>query len=161
MMKRIAISLLTLLAFVVPASATSVINVTITTAITTTTTPVLQFRSTLALPVNLAVQCTFVYGSGGTTADAYLQTSLDGGVTWLDVYHCSVTTASLHQVVNLSSNTPVTTPFTPTDGTLAANTVSASAVFGSQWRCKYVSTGTYAGGTTLRIDVATSGLTSP
>jgi len=43
-------------------------------------------------------------------------------------------------------------PFRPaTDGTQAVNTVTAG-MFGSWWRVKYITTGTYGGNTTLRVD---------
>jgi hypothetical protein len=66
---------------------------------------------------------------------------------------------NLNQVFNLTNLTAVTAPLTPTDGTLAANT-SVSGVFGTQWRVKYSSAGTYAGNTRLVINAfATGGLT--
>jgi hypothetical protein len=45
-------------------------------------------------PENVTVQCNFVYGSGGTSADAWLQTSLDGGTTCTDIAECGFTTSS-------------------------------------------------------------------
>jgi hypothetical protein len=44
-----------------------------------------------------------------------------------------------------------------TDGTLAAGTIT-NGLFGPKWRVKWTSVGTYAGGTTLRIDGYTDGL---
>jgi hypothetical protein len=55
--------------------------------------------------------------------------------------------------------TPVTTQYTPTDGALAANTAK-DGVLGTQYRVKYSSTGTYAGNTTLNVDIETTGLTN-
>ena len=40
-----------------------------------------------------------------------------------------------------------------TDGALTANTALAQGVIGNRWRVKLVSVGTYAGGTTLNVDV--------
>ena len=48
---------------------------------------------------------------------------------------------------------------TPTDGAMTANT-ALSGVFGNQFRIKYQTTGTFAGGTTLRIDAIANGLTT-
>jgi hypothetical protein len=115
----------------------------------------MQFREGGAR--NVAVQANFVYGSGGTTVDAWLQTSFDGGVTWADIAQFRFTTASARKAFNLSSLTPVTTQATPTDGTLAANT-AVDGLIGSALRVKYASAGTYAGGTTLSVDVSTSRL---
>ena len=52
--------------------------------------------------------------------------------------------------------TPVTTIYTATDGTLGSNTAK-DGVIGHQFRCKTTSTGTYAGGTTLRVDLIARG----
>lgn len=109
---------------------------------------------------NLCVQANFTYGGGGTSADAWLQTSLDGGTTWCDVANFHFTTASARKLFNLSSLTPVTTQATPSDGTLASNT-AVDGLFGTKWRVKYTTVGTYAGGTTLAIDATTLRLVSP
>lgn len=115
----------------------------------TTTTP-----ATLpAPPRSLAVQANFTYDSGGTSVDAYLQTSLDKGATWIDVAQFHFTTASARFVYNLSSETPVTTEYTPTDGTLSANTAK-DGLLGPMFQVKYKSTGTYGGASALSIDIA-------
>ena len=102
-------------------------------------------------PRNLTLQATFTYGSGGTTTDAYVQTTLDGGLTWMDIANFHFTTSSATAVINLSAATPQTSQKTPGDGTLASNT-AVDGVLGPRFRVKYKSSGTYAGGTTLRID---------
>jgi hypothetical protein len=122
----------------------------ITGAIGVSVTPAAKFN---APPRSLAVQANFTYGSGGTTVDAYLQTSLDGGVTWTDIAQFHFTTASARFVYNLNSQTPVTTEYTPTDGSLTANTAK-DGILGPQVRAKYSSTGTYGGTTSLSIDIA-------
>ena len=104
-------------------------------------------------PSSICVQANFTYGSGGTTVDAYLQTSIDGGATWIDIAQFHFTTASARFVYNLNSQTPVTTEYTPTDGALASNT-SKDGIVGPVYQVKLASTGTYAGGTVLRIDVS-------
>jgi hypothetical protein len=103
-------------------------------------------------PSTLGAQANFTYGSGGTTVDAYLQTSVDAGLTWIDIAQFHFTTASAQFVFNLNSQTPVTARYTPTDGTLAANT-SQDGILGPLYQVKIASVGTYAG-TTLRIDVS-------
>lgn len=103
---------------------------------------------------NLVVQANFAYGAGGTSVDAYLQTSLDGGATWIDIVNFHFTTAAGVKVYNLFSGTPKTTAVTPTDGSLAANT-AVDGVLGALYRCKYATVGTYTGATSLAIDVVT------
>jgi hypothetical protein len=125
----------------------------ITTAITLVRGPVFQFRPAPEgdVPRSLLLQGNFVYGSGGTTFDGWVQTSLDSGATWTDIAQFHFTTASARFLFNLSSLTPVTTEYPPTDGTLAANT-SKDGILGSHLAVKYVSTGTYAGGTSFQLD---------
>ncbi len=129
----------------------NLLNIGITTAISATSGGAAKLA---AAPRNLAVQGNFTYGSGGTTADAYLQTSLDGGTTWIDIAQFHFTTASARFVYNLNGQTAVTAEYTALDGSLAANT-SKDGILGPQFRVKYSSTGTYAGGTTLSVDIST------
>ena len=103
-------------------------------------------------PTSICVHGTFTYGSGGTSVDAYLQTSVDGGATWIDIAQFHFLLASARFVYNLNSQTAVTTEYTPTDGTLTANT-SKDGIVGPLFQVKLASVGTYAG-TTLRIDVS-------
>jgi hypothetical protein len=126
--------------------ATTITNAIATPALSST----VQFN---APPRNLCAQFNFVYGSGGTTADAYLQTSIDGGQTWIDIANFHVTTASARKVINLNSQTPETTQVTPTDGSMTANTAQ-DGILGPLFRVKYQSSGTYAGNTTLQVDIA-------
>lgn len=128
----------------------NLLSLAIAGAISTTTTAPVKFN---APPNSLAVQANFAYGSGGTTVDAYLQTSLDNGATWTDVAQFHFTTSAARFVYNLNSQTPVATEYTPTDGSLASNT-SKDGILGPQFRVKYASTGTYAGATSLAIDIS-------
>lgn len=128
----------------------NLLTLAITTAVAATAAPATKLP---AAPRNLTVQGSFTYGSGGTTADAYLQTSVDQGATWTDIANFHFTTSTARFVYNLSSQTPVTTEYTPTDGTLTANTCK-DGILGPMFRVKYVTTGTYAGGTSLAVDIA-------
>lgn len=110
----------------------------------------------LGAPRNLTLQANFVYGSGGTTVDAYVQTSVDGGNTWVDVCNFHFTTSSQRFLFNLNAQTPVTTEYTATDGSLSSNT-SKDGILGSQLRVKYQSTGTYSG-TSLSVDATSDQL---
>lgn len=160
-MKRFVLALALFGAGVLPASAAALLNIGVTTAVTAQVTPTFQLRPGPAggLPTSMTLQGNFTYGSGGTSTDAYVQTSLDGGGTWIDVADFHFTTSSQRFVYNLNSSTSVTTEYTPTDGSISANT-SKDGVFGSQWRVKYTTVGTYAGSTTLRIDGFANGLTA-
>jgi hypothetical protein len=149
-MKRISIAaLLALLAS--PAAATNLVTATITTAGTVTSTPV---QTKDWAPENVSIQCNFTYGSGGTSVDAYIQTSLDGGTTWIDVAECNLLLASARKGFNVAGLTGGTSPLAFTDGALTANTALAQGIMGNKWRVKYTTVGTYAGGTTLNVDVA-------
>ncbi len=126
----------------------TLLNATITTAQSTTTTT----ADALDLPFHrsLLIQANFTYGSGGTSVDAYVQTSADGGLTWYDVAQFHFLTTSATKLYNLSNRTAVTAIATPTDGALASNT-SVDGILGDRLRVKWSSTGTYAGGTNLTI----------
>lgn len=123
----------------------TLLSKTITTAVSTSTSQV----SFAQRPVSLAIQANFTYGSGGTTVDAYVQTSLDGGLTWTDIAQFSFATTTARKAYNLT-NAAVTTIATPSDGALTANTC-VNGLLGSLYRVKYVTIGTYAGGTSLVI----------
>jgi hypothetical protein len=91
----------------------------------------------------------FLYGSGGTTAKAWIQTSFDN-VTWFDVFSHTFTTAAANK---LSTASPAAVNEAAlTDGTLA-NDTSITGVIGRFWRVKYTTTGTYAGLTSLEVDL--------
>jgi hypothetical protein len=134
---------------------TILLNVPVTTAVSALVTAPEQFRD--GNPESAIIQGTFTYGSGGTTANAWVQTSVDEGATWTDVANFSFTTASVRALFNLSALTVKTTQLTAvTDGSLAANT-ALDGFLGPLWRVKYTTTGTYAGGTVLRVDMAPRG----
>jgi hypothetical protein len=130
----------------------------ITTAVASATGSTFQFQQQQGRsPSRLTIQVNFTWGSGGTTTDCYVQTSFDNGTTWVDIVNCHFTTSSLVQVANLSAGTSVTTLYTPTDAALASNTCK-DGVLGNLLRAKFKSSGTYAGGTTLQVDVVTDRL---
>jgi len=118
----------------------------VTAAGSTTFTPITDLEGAEAI----TLECQFSYVSGGTTFKVWVQTTLDGGVTWIDIACFAFTTAGAIKVVNLSGLTPVTTAITPTDGTMADNTVQ-DGVLGSAYRAKLTSTGTYASGTAVAV----------
>jgi hypothetical protein len=160
-MKRLVLAGTFCLAFLAPAHAVFLLDVRVAAPVTAQVSPTFHLRapSGQALAANLLLQGTFTYGSGGTSADAWVQTSIDGGTTWIDVANFHFAKSSARFLYNLSSATPVSTEYTPTDGTLAANT-SKDGLIGPIWRVKYTIVGNYADGTTLRIDAFAQGITS-
>lgn len=163
-MKRFLLGLFLALWTIIPAQAVTLLNTPVTTAVTAIVTPSFQIRPGPGgqfLPTNMAIQANFAWGSGGTTALAWVQTSFDGGGSWVDVCAFNFATAIAKFIVNISSATPnAATAITPTDGTNAGPNKCIDGLFGTLWRVKYTTTGTYVG-TTLRIDAITSGITAP
>lgn len=106
----------------------------------------------------LALFAKFVYGSGGTSADAYVQSSIDGGVTWFDVanFHFLTTSGNKMSAVVWDPATAFTAGTTPGSAALAANTV-LNGIIGDRVRCLITTVGTYAGGTTFAIDMVAKG----
>ncbi len=102
--------------------------------------------------LGLTAQFRLAYGSGGTSVKAYLQTSIDQGVTAIDIACVVFATTSEVNVLNFSGLTPKTTQVVPTDGALADDT-AVDGILGDRFRLKVVSTGTYAGSTVLSVRV--------
>lgn len=105
----------------------------------------------------LSAQAIFLYGAGGTTCKTWVQTSLDGGVTWIDVISMAFTTAALTKVASV--NTAITVgaaPIAPADGTLADNTL-VQGVLGDRIRVKLLTTGTYTGATSIAVTAYVKG----
>ena len=100
---------------------------------------------------HLQVQGTFVYGSGGTDVQVFIQTSLDRGVTWIDIMNLTFLLATANKVSAVHRDTALGAAITPTDGTLATNVV-VNGLIGDRVRAKVISTGTYAGGTTIGVE---------
>lgn len=116
----------------------------ITTAVTAQTASPVDLGRVEAL----TLYAVFAYGSGGTTAKAWVQTSIDG-TNWMDIASFAFTTSAAQRAYNLT-NVAVTSIATPTDGTLTDNT-AVNGLLGAYFRVKYTTTGTYAGATSLKI----------
>ena len=101
----------------------------------------------------VTIQARLAWGSGGTSAKLYVQTSIDQGTTWADIVCIVFGTAAETQIVNLSGLTPKTTQVVPTDGALADDTC-VDGVLGDRLRSKLVTVGTYAGSTVLSVRAA-------
>ena len=80
------------------------LNQTITTALTNAVSTAQQVQGQMGVE-SVTIQANFTYGSGGTTATTWVQTSLDGGLTWTDVANFAFTTSSLRAVATLSALT--------------------------------------------------------
>lgn len=89
------------------------------------------------------LQAVFTYGSGGTSIDAYVQSSLDGGSTWFDVANFHFTTSNATAGFNLQSDTSVTSQATLTNGAMSANTCQ-DGLLGIGLQVFWQSVGTYA-----------------
>jgi hypothetical protein len=105
---------------------------------------------------SLTCQAIFTYGSGGTAAKFYVQTSLDNGVTWTDIMSFAFATATLTKQSSTKFTVALAPAITPTGGTLADNTI-LDGLIGDQVRVLGTTTGTYAGGTTISISAVAKG----
>lgn len=99
-----------------------------------------------ALAVTLSAR--LAYGSGGTSCYAVVETSLDQGVTWVQIARFDFTTSGLQKVMNVSGLTPRIAAATA--GSLAADT-ALDGTLGDRLRATVVSTGTYAGSTVVSV----------
>lgn len=104
------------------------------------------------LPLSMTAQCTFAWGSGGTSVTVWIQTSFDGGVTWCDVMVFAFLAAIARKAGNVARSTALV-PVAVTDGSGAAD-AKVDGLIGQKWRAKYTSVGTYGTNTTLQIDLS-------
>lgn len=106
-----------------------------------------SYIGNLAGMTSLTVWANFDFGSSGTTVAAIIQTSLDQGVTWIDIIRFDFTTSDrkAHATVGVFAAGTVTT--------LAAlgSEGKLDNVLGDRIRAKVTSTGTYAGNTSLAL----------
>lgn len=105
---------------------------------------------------NLAIQATFVYGAGGTTVKAFVQTSLDKGATWIDIACFAFLLASAKKVSVIKNVVAFAAVYVPLDGALADDTIK-DGLLGDRLRVKYITTGTYTGLTTLTLNAVSTG----
>lgn len=97
--------------------------------------------------LSATLQITFSYGSsGGTSIKAIVETSLDQGTSWCEVYRAAFTTASKQNVVNLSGLTAVGTPYTPTT---LSDDATKDGVIGPRWRMRILTVGAYSGAASI------------
>jgi hypothetical protein len=73
---------------------TMLLSTSITAPVTAAVSQPLQLRPVGGvIAQSVALQANFVYGSGGTTVDAWVQTSIDGGNTWIDAFALGLTSS--------------------------------------------------------------------
>ena len=124
------------------------LDLTLTTALTAEISGAPQ-----AMPIgrveSLALHANFDYGSGGTDVKAWVQTSLDGGATWVDIASFVFTTSDAKRMYNLTAAV-ITAIATPGDGALADNT-AVNGFLGALFRVKLTTTGTYTGASSFKI----------
>lgn len=98
----------------------------------------------------LGLTAVFTYvADAATSVKAWVQTSLDGGVTWFDIANFAFATTTLKKVAAVSTNIAATHA-TPTDATLADNTIN-NGLLGDRVRVTLTTVGTYGVGTSLKI----------
>lgn len=94
-------------------------------------------------------QVNFSYGSsGGTSIKVIIETSIDQGGSWVEIWRCALTTASKENLVNLSALTPKTTPVTPA---ALSDDACIDGVLGDRFRARILTVGTYVGNASLSI----------
>lgn len=87
----------------------------------------------------------FDYGSGGTETRVYLMTSFDQGNTWVDIACLLFAQADETLAVTIVDEKVAT----PVDLTAALSDDTCRQFLGDRLKTRVVSTGTYAGATTL------------
>lgn len=97
--------------------------------------------------LSASIVARFLYGSGGTTCNAVIETTLDGGTIWYSVARFDFTTSTAAKYANLSG---LTAKGATALGALGSEGV-ADGLLGPMVRAVITSTGTYAGGTLLDV----------
>lgn len=100
----------------------------------------------------LTVQARWSPTGGGTSLIAYIETSIDGGVSWVDIARIDYATGSRLAVFGIVS------------GSLAVATYAAlssegtrAGFLGDRLRLRYTSTGTFSAGSQLTVHYAVRG----
>ena len=116
----------------------------ITTAISSYPQTGLVLKATYNAPQSVGFFGYLNYGSGGTTIDAFIQTSYDGGASWWDILHFTQwTTGSAAYLYNATDavNSSNFTTLTNNQSLGAGTGVTAS--LGGMFRALLTTTGTY------------------
>lgn len=104
---------------------------------------------------SVGLEAKFVRAGGGTTCKAWVQTSLDDGITWFDIASFAFTTTTANKIsaVRVDPATPLTAGTTPASATLADNTV-LDGILGNKFRVLVTTVGDYTGASSLEIHAA-------
>lgn len=99
----------------------------------------------------VVLEAKFVREGGGTTCKVWVQTSLDGGITWFDIACFAFTTSTANKlhVVRVDAPTAITAGVAPASATLADDTVLN--VLGDRLRTLRTTTGTYTGDSHVEV----------
>lgn len=107
------------------------------------------YASELGDAEGATITVNFTFGSGGATLKVAIDTSLDQGDSWIEVARFAFTTASKKKVINLSTETPLTTPYEPV---ALSDDTCKDGVFGDLWRArKIVGATPYAGNSAVSV----------
>jgi hypothetical protein len=117
-------------------------------SVTTAATQVGEVVDDLSGALAVTLSARLAYGSGGTSCYALVETSLDQGVTWVQIARFDFTTSGLQKVVTVSGLTPRLAAAAA--GSLSADT-ALDGTLGDRLRATVVSTGTYAGSTVVSV----------
>ena len=98
----------------------------------------------------IAALAKFVRTSGGTSLDAWLQTSLDGGDTYFDIMHFGFTLSTASKMKAFVAKEQAT-DLVPGDGVLTSGAIVA--ILGNAYRWKYTTVGAYVGNLALSFNI--------
>ena len=98
----------------------------------------------------LTAEAIFTRAGGGTTCDVFLQTTLNGGTTWIDIAQWAFVTTTASRVHGVRADIALGANYTPTDGSLADNTIK-DGLMGDRIRVKIVVVGTYTGASSIVV----------
>jgi hypothetical protein len=98
----------------------------------------------------LSAQAVFVRAAGGTTTKVYVQTTFDGGATWVDIMCLAFATTTATEISSVRTDIAVAASYTPTDGTLTDDSIK-DGLIGDRVRVKYVVAGTYSGASSIAV----------
>lgn len=100
----------------------------------------------------ITAQAAFARGSGGTTCDVFVQTSVDNGASWIDIMQFAFATTTVTKISSVRPYIAMAANVTPTDGSLSDNTI-LDGLIGDRLRVKTVVVGVYGGASTLDMNI--------
>ena len=97
------------------------------------------------------ISANFTYGSsGGTSIKVIIETTINQGVTWIEVARLAFTTSSAEKVVNLV-NAALATAHAPA---ALSDDATKDGILGDRFRAKILTVGTYVGNAALAVRMA-------